>query len=61
MPGSSVPMNQALPRSAVEKLDGGHSLFRCPGGCPLKRGTKRRFLGAVADRGGAGFPHILFR
>ena len=62
VPGSGVPVDQSLARSAIEKF------HRCKpvlgvstGGSSLDRSAERGSLGAIADRSGARFPHVLFR
>ncbi len=58
-----VGVNEPLACGAVQEADCGQTLLgRGRWGLrPLQRGAERRALGAVAHRGGAGFPHVLLR
>jgi hypothetical protein len=58
----SVLVYQSLPRRSIEQFDRCQLVFRGPRRrCALQRGTQRGALGAVPNRGGARFPHVLFR
>jgi hypothetical protein len=52
-------MNQAFPGCTIEKLDGSETLVSGASGRAFQGSAECRALGAITDRGRAGFPHVL--